>query len=503
VVLDGPLTLGTAGHVDHGKTALVAALTGIDTDNLPEEKARGLTIELGFAPLVLPSGRSVSVVDVPGHERFVRTMVAGATGIDAFVLAVAADDGIMPQTIEHASVLKALAINRGVVAITKCDLADPAPTVAAAAELLPGCKIVVCSTRTGAGLDALRAALDRLVVDLASRATDPGAPRLHIDRVFTVRGRGTVVTGTLWSGSLGVGDQVAVVPQDLRVRVRGVEVHGQAMERAHAGQRVAANLTGVKPDEIQRGDALAAPDALPQRTILDCALDLPDVRSGTRVQVHHGTRDAPARLIHLADDLWQLRLEHPLLALDGDRLVVRRHAPADTLGGGRVLDASARRHGRGGEILDRLRARRDGTTPAPAASAPPTPAPRPAASPAPTATACELEQRLLDAGPQMLSEAQIGAGSADLQTLRAAGLAVRVSGRLYAHADVVAETEAAIVVLLERAGAAAVGEVRDTLGISRKAAAAFLEHLDATRRTRRLDDDRRVLAVTGRTGATQ
>src|SRR5215218_7126930 len=192
-----PLTLGTAGHIDHGKTALVRALTGVDTDRLPEERARGISIELGYAPLVLPSGRRLSVVDVPGHERFVRTMVAGATGIDLFLMVVAADDGVMPQTREHAAVLAALGVSVGVVAVTKSDVADPARAAQEAAALLPGAEIVAVSAKTGVGLDELRAALTRAAARASGRA-GAGPLRLHVDRAFSVRGAGTVVTGTLW-----------------------------------------------------------------------------------------------------------------------------------------------------------------------------------------------------------------------------------------------------------------------------------------------------------------
>src|SRR5690242_7373311 len=196
----GPLTLGTAGHIDHGKTALIRALTGVDTDRLPEERARGISIELGYAALSLPSGRRLSVIDVPGHERFVRTMVAGATGIDLYLMTVAADDGVMPQTREHAAVLRALGIGTGVVAVTKIDLADSEIAMLEASELLPAAEVVAVSARTGEGLDELGAALDRAVLTVNSRAGASGFARLHVDRVFTIRGAGTVVTGTLWSG---------------------------------------------------------------------------------------------------------------------------------------------------------------------------------------------------------------------------------------------------------------------------------------------------------------
>src|SRR5438445_7318803 len=204
-----PLTLGTAGHIDHGKTALINALTGMNTDRLPEERSRGISIELGYAPLDLPSGRRLSVVDVPGHERFVRTMVAGASGIDMFLLCVAADDGVMPQTREHMAVLRQLGVARGVVAITKSDVTDPGPAAEEAAELAPAAEVVPVAALKGEGLDQLLAALQRAVAETPSRALDAdAAARLHVDRSFSLKGIGTVVTGTLWSGAIGAGDQV-------------------------------------------------------------------------------------------------------------------------------------------------------------------------------------------------------------------------------------------------------------------------------------------------------
>ncbi|MGN6188056.1 MAG: selenocysteine-specific translation elongation factor [Conexibacter sp.] len=497
----GPLTLGTAGHVDHGKTALVAALTGVDTDRLPEERARGLTIVLGYAPLELPSGRRVSVVDVPGHERFVRTMVAGASGIDAFLLVVAADDGVMPQTLEHVAVLSALGVRSGVVAVTKADVADPAQGIEEARELLPGCEVVACSARTGAGLDELRAALDALAAGLESRAVAGGPARLHVDRAFTVVGRGTVVTGTLWSGSISEGEELELLPAGRAVRVRGVQVHDAQVERAEAGQRVAVNLVGVRVEDVARGDMLASPGAVRPTRILDCVLELRDAPSrSARVQVHHGTRDAPGRLVPLDDRLWQVRLEAPLLACDRDRVVIRRLAPPDTLGGGVVLDASAGRHGARPEIVARLRMLARGEdAPRPAPPATPEhctfdPAMRGerCSGPQPAALAA-LEERLRDAGPTLLSEAQMAGEEDALRALRADGRAVRVSGRLYAHSEVAADVRERVVELLEREGSATLAQVRDALGLSRKTAQAFLEHLDAAHVTRRLPDDRREL----------
>ena len=253
-----PLTLGTAGHIDHGKTALIRALTGVDTDRLPEERERGISIELGYAQLTLPGGRRLSVVDVPGHERFVRTMVAGATGIDLYLMTVAADDGVMPQTREHAAVLAALGVTAGVIAVTKADVADPDRALREASALLPGAEAVAVSARTGAGLDELGAALERAAEGLSGRAEAGGALVLHVDRAFTIRGAGTVVTGTLWAGSAGRGDAVELLPSGRHARVRGVQVHDEPVDRARAGQRVALNLAGVAVDEVARGDVVVA-----------------------------------------------------------------------------------------------------------------------------------------------------------------------------------------------------------------------------------------------------
>ena len=502
-----PLTLGTAGHIDHGKTALVRALTGFDTDRLAEERRRGISIVLGYAPLLLPSGRHVSVVDVPGHERFVRTMVAGATGIDLYVMVVAADDGVMPQTAEHAAVLRALGVETGVLAVTKADVADPARASAEARDLLPGAAAVVaCSAVTGEGVAELAAALDAAAATLPGRATTPGPAVLHVDRAFTVKGIGTVVTGTLWSGTLRAGETLALLPGDRSVRVRSVQVHEVDVEEAAAGQRVAVNLAGVRARDVARGDVLALPGARGEALVLDCALDLrADARHGERVHVHHGARESPGRLSDLGDGLWQLRLEQPLVAADGDHLVIRRLSPPDTLGGGTILDAAAHRHGRRPEVLARLAARRDGR-PEPA---PPDRAedPRvgeagargPAAAEPPPAAAEALEARLRDAGTGLLSDAQLGDDRA-LAHLRDTGRAVRVSGRLYAHAEVVAEVRARILALLDVTGSVSLAEVRDALGISRKPAQAFLEHLDAERVTRRLPDDRRVPRAKAKAG---
>jgi selenocysteine-specific elongation factor len=403
-----PLTLGTAGHVDHGKTALVRALTGVDTDRLAAERERGISIELGYAPLELPSGRTLSLIDVPGHERFVATMVAGATGIDLFLMALAADDGVMPQTREHAAVLRALGIEIGVVAVTKIDLAAPAGALAASAELWPAAAAIPVNSLTGEGLDELRAALDRAADGVRSRALSGGPVRLHIDRVFTIRGAGTVVTGTLWSGTIARGDELTLLPAGAAIRVRGVQIHDAAVQAAAAGQRVAVNLAGVRREEVTRGDVLAAAEAGLQATYrIDAALSFEPGREpehGDRVQVHHGTRAAPARLAWLGGRFWQLRLEQPLLPSGGDRLVVRRIAPPDTLGGGVVLDPSPARHGPGRALTVRLEQLARGErpeSPSPSPPSPPVPAPPPERERTPEPVRAQLVELASRCGGQL------------------------------------------------------------------------------------------------------
>jgi selenocysteine-specific elongation factor len=335
-----PLTIGTAGHIDHGKTTLVEALTGKNTDRLPQERERGISIDLGYAPLELPDGRRVSVVDVPGHERFVRTMVAGATGIDAFLLVIDANEGARPQTHEHLQILRLLGVERGVVALTKSDLVDDETLELARAEaeeLAPGAPVVAVSARTGTGLDELRAALATVA---AERTRSDAATRLYVDRVFTLRGIGTIATGTLWSGSVGDGDVLRVEPRGRDVRVRSVQVHDTPTARAEAGQRVAVSLPGVERTELRRGDALVAPGAYAPSYRLDIVLDeLHEIPA--RVQVHHGTATVVARVARVGERFAQLRLAEPVVAARDDRVVLRA---GTTVGGGRVLDPAPPRH---------------------------------------------------------------------------------------------------------------------------------------------------------------
>jgi selenocysteine-specific elongation factor len=336
------LTVGTAGHIDHGKTTLVEALTGKNTDRLPEERDRGISIDLGYAPLELPGGTRISVVDVPGHERFVRTMVAGASGIDLFLLVIDAAEGARPQTLEHLAILRLLGIERGVVALTKSDLVDEETLELARAEaeeLVPGAPVVAVSARTGDGLDDLREAL-AATAQSYERETVNAATRLYVDRVFTLRGIGTVATGTLWSGSIGEGDELRAEPGSRPVRVRSVQVHDEAVDRAEPGQRVAVALPGIERSELRRGDALVAAGAYPSSYRLDISLEtLTDVPP--RVLVHHGTGAVLARVVRVGDRWAQLRLAEPVVAARGDHVVLRADT---TVGGGRVIDPAPPRH---------------------------------------------------------------------------------------------------------------------------------------------------------------
>ena len=354
------VVLGTAGHIDHGKTALVRALTGTDTDRLKEEKERGITIELGFAELDVEGGPHFGVVDVPGHEAFVRSMVAGAAGMDVVMLVVAADEGVMPQTREHLAIVALLDVPELVVALTKCDTVEEEwlELVHADVEDLlaetryAGAARVETSATKGTGLEALTRAL--VAAAERARASDPDdLVRLPLDRVFTIQGTGTVVTGTLWSGRISTGDRVRILPEGLEARVRGVEVHGRAADRAAAGNRVAVALTGEGGDRdvVSRGATLVGDAAWTPTWMLTTRVELLadsswSLKHNQRVHVHHGTAEVLARCALLEDEPlgpagrgWvQLRLEQPLAARTGDRLILRAYSPVTTIGGGVVAE---------------------------------------------------------------------------------------------------------------------------------------------------------------------
>ena len=359
------LILGTAGHIDHGKTALIKALTGVDTDRLPEEKKRGITIDLGFANLTI-GDLSLGIVDVPGHEDLVRNMLAGATGMDAVLLVVAADEGVMPQTREHVAILDLLGVASCVVALTKSDLVnedwvelvreDVRELIASTS--LANAQIVAVSSVTGAGLDELRAAIVHAVEDCAERA-DGDAFRLPIDRVFTVRGTGTVVTGTVWSGALSVENFVEIQPAGVRARVRGIQLHGVAAERASAGARAAIALSGLEKTEIARGDVVVNENLWTPATMLTVQTRVIagtdwTLQSRQRIHIHLGTAEVLARVVVLGGEEiqakeqgWvQLRLERPLMARVGDRVVFRSYSPVETIGGGIVASVDTHKRTR-------------------------------------------------------------------------------------------------------------------------------------------------------------
>ena len=375
--------IGTAGHVDHGKTTLIKALTGTDTDRLKEEQERGMTIDLGFAALRLPDGTIAGIVDVPGHERFLKNMLAGVSGVDVVLLVVAADEGVMPQTVEHLDILRLLHVRNGVVALTKIDLVEKDWADAVEEDVrahladtsIGSVPIVRVSAKTGKGIDALKRALQSAVS--RSEERNAGVPfRLPIDRVFTRPGFGTVVTGTLVAGTLRIGDTVEIVPQQVDSRVRGLQIHGQKVTEAAAGSRVAVNLNNVEVESLQRGSQLAAPNMLVPTLMFDGVLDLlpnlpTPLRDRDRVRLHIGTAEVLGR-IRLLDERVELegngtayiqfRAEQTLVCARGDRYVVRSYSPMHTMGGGVVLDAAPPPHRKGAvEVLAALAATEKGS----------------------------------------------------------------------------------------------------------------------------------------------
>ncbi len=467
--------VGTAGHIDHGKSALVKALTGTDPDRLPEEKARGITIDLGFAHAAWDD-TTFSFVDVPGHEKFVRTMVAGAQGVDLVLLAVASDDSVMPQTREHLDILKLLRVSTGVIARTKSDLVDAETGALVDEEIrelvkgsfLADAPIVACSSVTGAGLDLLKkellAAARRVVREDRSRKV----PRLFLDRAFTMKGFGPVVTGTLDAGRIAAEETLTLLPEGLDARVRRVEVHGEERREAFTGERTSLNLAGIERSELQRGQALVPKGALEASSVLTAevsilpGLDAP-LPDGVRVRVHLGTADVAGRLVRAVPEpegpagrtfrpgdaaFAQVLLESPVAARPGDRFILRRPSPAETLGGGRVLDAGRPR-------LKRRAGAGDAT------------------SSALFSVLASGDEKalsdlfLLEAGPAGLTAARLGArlgivsaAAANLlEGLAGAGRALKITPALFAHASVAAELAGRVAALFaerRKAGSAAV-----------------------------------------------
>jgi len=356
--------LGTAGHIDHGKSTLVKALTGTDPDRLKEEKERGITLDLGFASLDLPSGNRLGIVDVPGHEGLIKNMLAGVGGIDIVMLVIAADEGIMPQTREHLAICDLLHVKKGLIALTKMDAAEKDWLALVQDEVrefvkgtfLEKSPIVPVSAKTGENLETLKQELDKLAKEVAPKSPN-GILRLPIDRVFTMKGFGTVITGTLLSGTISQDQEVDILPKGTTTKVRGIQSHNQAAQRAVAGQRTAVNLQGIEKDQISRGDTIVTKGFFTTTRNVDCSLSMlkqatRGIKTGTRIRFYNNTQESIGRAalvgtneLNPGDEGYvQFRLEQPVLIQHGDRFIIRFYSPMETLGGGMVLDPHPRRH---------------------------------------------------------------------------------------------------------------------------------------------------------------
>lgn len=369
------IIIGTAGHIDHGKTTLIKSLTKIDTDRLAEEKKRGITIDLGFAFFDLPSGKKAGIVDVPGHEKFIKNMLAGVSGIDLVLFVISAEEGVMPQTQEHLDILSILDVQKGIVVLTKKDLVDDEWLSLIKADIketmkgtfLENAPYISVSSLTGDGFDELINEIDKMSEEVEVKSTS-AALRFPIDRVFTLKGFGTVVTGTLVEGSVSEGDILEVFPSEKELKVRGIQVHSESVNKAYAGQRVAMNITGLNKSDINRGEILAHKDSMQVTSMLDIKLKLlksshREIGNWTRLRLYHGTKEILCRLVLLDKETLkpgeecfaQLRLEEPTACKYGDRFVIRFYSPLETIGGGVILDPNALKHKRfKEEIIEEL-----------------------------------------------------------------------------------------------------------------------------------------------------
>ncbi len=369
------IVIGTAGHIDHGKTEMIRGLTGIETDRLKEEKKRGISIELGFAHFTLPSGMRAGIVDVPGHERFIRQMLAGATGIDIVVLVVAADEGVMPQTREHMDILRLLGITRGITVISKIDMVEEDWLELVqedisdylAGSFLDGAPVIPVSSTKKTGLDRLAEALDEIAADVPPRS-DEGVFRLPIDRFFTIKGFGTVVTGTVWNGSAAVGDILEILPEKEQCRIRNAQNHNENVKTLHAGQRAAIALQGIAREQLKRGYLLTEPDKFSASYIVSARLNVLEsspypVKNRMRIRFHHGTCEVIGRIALLdaeeipagGSGLVQFRLEEPVTTARLDKYVIRLYSPLVTLGGGVIIEAESPKYKRFREaVIERL-----------------------------------------------------------------------------------------------------------------------------------------------------
>lgn len=373
--------IGTAGHIDHGKTTLIKALTGRETDTLAEEKKRGISINLGFTYFDLPSNKRAGIVDVPGHEKFIKNMLAGASGLDMVLLVVAADEGVMPQTVEHMDILTFLNIKKGMIVLTKSDTVEEDFRELVKDDIrekvqgtfLEDAEIIEVDSISKKGLDELIEKIDKMTDEIEDKNLEAPA-RLNIDRVFSIKGFGTVVTGTLIEGKISIDDDLVIYPKELKTKIRSIQVHGESVKTAYAGQRTAINISNVKVEDIKRGDALASPHSLEESMMLDVRLSIVKhtdngLRHWDRLRLYHGTREILCRAVPLEVEeikpgesgLVQLRLEESIVAKKGDKFVVRRYSPVETIGGGIIIDTNPRKHKRfDGSIIKTLKIKEKG-----------------------------------------------------------------------------------------------------------------------------------------------
>lgn len=377
------IIIGTAGHIDHGKTTLIKALTGRDTDTLDEEKQRGISINLGFTYFDLPSNKRVGIVDVPGHEKFIKNMLAGASGIDIVLLVVSCEEGVMPQTIEHLDILNFLNVKNGILVLTKSQNVDEEFKELVKTDIkeklkgsfLENADIVEVDSISKYGIDKLKQKIELLSNKIENK-NESSPARLNIDRVFSLKGFGTIVTGTLIEGKININDDLEIYPKELKARVRSIQVHGKNVETAYAGQRTAINISNLKKEDIERGDTLALPNSLKQSNMLDVKISLvhhtnKELKHWDRVKIYHGTREILCRMVPLdkecikygEDAYAQLRLEESIVAKKGDRFIIRTYSPMETIGGGIIIDTCAKKHKKFDEnIIRELRIKEKGNS---------------------------------------------------------------------------------------------------------------------------------------------
>ncbi|GAA0240581.1 selenocysteine-specific translation elongation factor [Metaclostridioides mangenotii] len=373
--------IGTAGHIDHGKTTLIKALTGRETDTLDEEKKRGISINLGFTYFDLPSNKRVGIVDVPGHEKFIKNMLAGASGLDMVLLVVSAEEGVMPQTVEHLDILSYLNVKKGIVVLTKCDAVEPEFVSLVKEDVsekisdtfLADAEIIEVDSISKRGIDKLIQKIDELSDDIEDKNVNSPA-RLNIDRVFSVKGFGTVITGTLFEGKINIDDDLIVYPKNLKTKIRSIQVHGQDVETAYAGQRTAINISNVKVEDVERGNVLASPNSLEESMMLDVKLSAVNhsdksIKHWDRLRLYHGTREILCRAVPLNIEkiepgesaFVQLRLEESIVCKKGDKFVIRLYSPMETIGGGVIIDPSPRKHKRfDDKVIEALKVKEKG-----------------------------------------------------------------------------------------------------------------------------------------------